>query len=103
MPVVARDVSDDGANSDSGPFGPAHHADDAGAADFDQPQFAHQGDEAVDLVGRAGDFEDEAFGGGVDEPGAEDIGEAQRLDPLFARAGDLDQRQFALDMRAGGR
>ncbi len=51
--------------------------------------------------GVAGDFEDEALGRGVDHLGAENVGQAQRLDPLFARAGDLDQRQLALDVRAG--
>ena len=39
---------------------PAHHADDAGAADLDQAELAHQRDEAVDLVRRAGQLEDEA-------------------------------------------
>ena len=36
----------------------------------------------------------------VDHAGAVDVGEAQRLDPVVAGAGDLDQRQLALDVRA---
>ncbi len=36
----------------------------------------------------------------VDHPGAENIGDAQRLDAVVARALHLDQRQFALEMRA---
>src|SRR5690606_13049606 len=79
---------------------PAHHSHDAGAADFDQTEFAHQADEAVDFLRRAGDLEDEAAGRRVDGAGAEDVGKAQRLDPLFPRARDLYQRQFALDVRA---
>ena len=51
-----------------------------------RPERPHQVDELVDLVGRAGDLEDEALGRGVDHPGAEDVGQAQRLDPLLAGA-----------------
>ena len=36
----------------------------------------------------------------IDHAGAEGVGHAQRLDPLLAGADHLDQRQFALDMRA---
>ena len=57
---------------------PAGDGDDAGAADFDQPAFAHQRDEAVDLVAVPGDFEDEAGQRRVDHLGAEDVREAQR-------------------------
>jgi hypothetical protein len=35
--------------------------------------------------------------GGVDHLGAEDVGDAQGLDPVLAGALDLDQGQFALD------
>ena len=37
----------------------------------------------------------------IDHAGAEDVGQAHRLDALVAGAGHLDQRQFAFDMRAG--
>ncbi len=37
---------------------------------------------------------------GVDDPGAERIGDAQRLDPLLAGADHLHQRHFARDVRA---
>ena len=46
---------------------------------------------------RAGHLEDEALDRGIDHAGAEDVGEAQRLDALLAGARDLDQRQLALD------
>ena len=36
----------------------------------------------------------------IDDAGAEDVGDAQRFHSLLAVAADLDQRQFALDMRA---
>ncbi|MBS0524627.1 MAG: hypothetical protein JSS04_13445 [Proteobacteria bacterium] len=78
----------------------AGHADDAGAADIDQAEAAHQVDEGIDLVGVAGDLEHERIVLGVDHLGAEDVGQAQRLDALLAGAPDLHQRQFALDVRA---
>ena len=62
-----------------------------------RPERHHQRDELVDLVGLAGDLEDEALGRGVDDPGAEGVGQAQRLDALLAGARHLDQRQLALD------
>ena len=40
----------------------------------------------LDLVGRAGDLEHEALGAGVDDAGAEGVGETQRLDAVVARA-----------------
>ncbi len=66
-------------------------------ADFGQPQGLHQMDEAVDLVGSAGDLEHEALGGAVHQARMHEIRNAQRLHQTFAIAGDLDQRQFALD------
>src|SRR6476659_6093295 len=78
----------------------ARHGDDTGAADIDQPERFHQADEGLDLVRGAGDLEDEGIGLGVDHLGAEHVGQAQRLDPLLAGTLDLDQRQFALDVRA---
>ena len=68
----------------SGGLCAAHHADHAGAAHFDQPQLAHQADEAVDLVRRAGHFEHEGIMRRVDDARAEGIGEAQRFDALVA-------------------
>ena len=38
--------------------------------------------------------------GGIDHPGAEGVGDAHRLDPLFAGADHFHQRQFAGDMRS---
>src|SRR5580692_13021648 len=46
---------------------PAADGDDAGARDFDQAERQHQVDEALDLVGRAGDFEHEALVGRIDD------------------------------------
>src|SRR5688572_21504837 len=73
------------------PLRPAAHRGDAGAGDLDDTELAHQVDEGVDLVGGAGDFEDEAFHRAVDDAGAEDVGEAQRLDALGALALHLDE------------
>jgi hypothetical protein len=39
-------------------------------------------------------------GRGIDHLGAEHVAQAQRLDAVFASARHLDQRQFALDVRA---
>ena len=50
----------------------------------------------LDLRRLAGHLEDEMLGRRVDDLGAEDLGDAQGLDALFALAGDLDQRQLAL-------
>src|SRR6476661_6213105 len=44
---------------------------DAGARNLDQPDWNHERDEALDLFGRAGDLEHEAFRAGVDDAGAE--------------------------------
>ena len=52
------------------------------------------------LRGAARNLEHEVLGGGVDDVGAEDLGHAQRLDALVALAGDLDQRQLALQRLA---
>src|ERR1700730_6527977 len=67
----------------------APDGDDAGARDLDQAERQHQGDEALDLLGRAGDLEHEAFDRGVDHPGPEGVGETQGLDPVLALAADL--------------
>jgi hypothetical protein len=45
-----------------------------------------------------GDLENEVVETGVDHLGLEELGDAQCLDPLFADAGNLDQRQLALVM-----
>src|SRR6202008_4944898 len=62
---------------------------------------AHQVDELVDLGGVAGDLEHEAFGGGVDDAGAERLRQPQRLDPVLAGAAQFHHRQFPLDRAAG--
>ena len=49
------------------------------------------------LRGAPVSLEDEALDRRVDHLGAERLGEAQRLDPVFALAAHLDHRQFALD------
>ena len=49
-----------------------------------QTQAAHQVDELVDLVRGAGDLEDEALDGGVDDLGAEDVGKPQGFHPFGA-------------------
>ena len=86
----------------SGRVFPPRNGDDAGPRYLDQADFAHQFDELVDLLGPAGHFEHEARYGRVDHAGAVDLGQPQRFDPRFAGAAHLDQRQFALDMRALG-
>src|SRR6202035_1502055 len=58
---------------------PARDGNDAGARDLDQAERQHQGNEALDLVGRAGDLEHETLGRGVDHAGPEGVGEAERL------------------------
>ena len=77
------------------------NAENAGARDLDEAERAHQFDELVDLLARAGELEDEALVRGVDHVGAEDFRDAQALDALLARAGDLHQRQLALDAAGG--
>ena len=73
---------------------------DTPVADIHQTKLAHQPDEVVQFGSGAGHFEDEGAERGIDHAGLEDIGDAQALDPAVASPGDLDQRQFALDMRA---
>ena len=51
----------------------------------------------LELGRLAGQLEHEMLGRGVDHLGAEDLGDAQRLDALLALAGNLDQRQLALE------
>src|SRR5580704_12055813 len=68
-----------------------------GARHLDQAERTHQVGELVDLGRGAGDLEDETLAGGVDHPGAKDIGQAQGLDPLGARPAHLDQGQLPLD------
>src|SRR4051812_2986039 len=55
----------------------AVHGGHAGAADLDQAERLHDGDELVELGSLAGDFEDEMFGVGVDDAGAESVRQAQ--------------------------
>src|SRR5882672_5547794 len=77
----------------------ARNGDDAGAGDVDKPERLHQVDEGVELLGRAGQLEDEGLDGGIDDAGAEDVGDAQALDPLVAGAACLDQGELALQVR----
>ncbi len=81
-------------------LGPAGDRRDAGAGDLDQPERHHQVDEGLDLIARAGDLEHEALGRGIDHPGAERVGEPQRLHPVLALAAHLDHGELALEMRA---
>ena len=60
-----------------------------------RPIGPHQIDEGVDLVARAGDFEDETLERGVDHFGAEDLRDAQRFDPVLAGGAHFHQSQFA--------
>src|SRR5262249_53873595 len=85
------------------PFRAALDGDDAGARDLDQAERNHQVDEALDLLGGAGDLEHEALGARVDDTGAERVGEPQRLDPVVALAAHLDHGELALDRRTGHR
>src|ERR1035437_1985651 len=85
------------------PLRPARDGGDTGARDLDQAERQHQLDELVDLVALAGDLEYEAFGGGVDHPGAEGVRQPQRLDPVLALALDLDHGELALDRAASER
>src|SRR4051812_18749242 len=79
---------------------PARECCDAGARDLGQAEITHQFDEGVQLVGRTGQFEYEAFHRGVDHAGAKRVGDAQRLDAYLAGADNLYQRHLAGDVRA---
>src|SRR5262249_42455976 len=87
--------------SGSHPLRAALDGDDAGARDLDQAEWNHQVDEALYLLGGAGDLEHEALGAGVDDAGAERVGEPQRLDPIVALAAYLHHSELALDRRTG--
>lgn len=52
------------------------------------------------ILERTGDLEDEMLGVGVDNAGAERVGQSQRFDAALAGAGDLHQRQFPLQRRS---
>ena len=73
---------------------------DAGAADFLQPDRAHQRDEGVQLVGAAGQLEHETLGGGVDHARPERVRQPQRLRPVRPGADDFDHRQLPRQMRS---
>src|SRR3954470_16924922 len=96
-PVLQTGVSQAGLLQAGGAFG---NGGDTGPADIHQTKLAHQRDEVVQFGGGAGHFEDEGAERGIDHAGFEDIGDAQALDPAVAGPGNLDQRQFTLDMRA---
>ena len=76
---------------------PAADGGDAGARHLDKAELGHDLDELLELARLAGHLEHEMLGRGVDDLGAEDLGDAQRLDALLALARDLDQRQLALE------
>ncbi len=75
--VVRRDARSDrpARPLDLHSLGAAADAGDAGAGHLDEAERDHQRDELLDLVGLAGDLEDEAVGAGIDDPGAEGFGE----------------------------
>ena len=56
-----------------------------------------EGEEGVELVGGAGQLEDEVLGGRVDHARAECLRQPQRFNPRLSRASHLDHRQLALD------
>src|SRR5687767_7402559 len=85
------------------PLRPTADGDNAGAGDFDQAERQHQGDELVDLLGRARDLENEALDAGIDHARPESVGETQRLYPVLALAAHLHHRKLALDRRARDR
>ena len=57
----------------------------AGAGNLHQAERNHECNELLDLVGLAGQFENEAFGRGIDDARTECFGKPQRLDPLRPR------------------
>src|SRR6516164_10699332 len=75
----------------SHPLGAPAHGGDAGARDLDEADHRHHGDEALDLLARAGELEDEGGERRVEGAGPEGGGEPERLDPVLALAGDLDE------------
>src|SRR5690606_14316799 len=75
---------------------PAVHGRHAGAADLDQAERLHDGDELFDLRHATGDLENEMLGVGVDDLGAESVGEPQRFHPVVACAAHLDQCKLPL-------
>src|SRR5262245_20575437 len=72
------------------------HCRNASATDLSKPKRLHDADELLDLGHFAGNLENEMLGVGIDHVGTECLGKPQRLDARIARAGHLDQRQFAL-------
>ena len=74
--------------------GAAGERGDATAGNLGQAQVAHEFDEGVDLAGGASQFENETTKRGIDDVGAERIGDAHGLDALFAGADDFHQCQF---------
>ena len=72
----------------------------AAAGHFDFAVAAHHVDEFVQLFGVAGDFDGEAFGGGIDHAAAEDLGLLEDGGPALLRGADAQQHQFADDRRA---
>src|ERR1700738_2727173 len=85
----------------SHPLRAAPDRDNAGARDLDQAERQHERDETLDLIARSGDLEHETLGRGVNDTGAERVGEAERLHPMLALAAHLDHGELALDVRAG--
>ena len=57
----------------------ARDRDGTGARHLDEPERLHQRDEGVEFLARSGHLEDKALGRRIDDAGAEDVGETQRL------------------------
>ena len=76
-------------------LGPPGYSGNAGAGDFDEAQGHHEGNELFDLVAFSGDLENEAGGAGINDAGAEGIGEAERFDTPFTGACDFHHGEFA--------
>src|ERR1700737_3278927 len=85
----------------SHPLRAAPDRDNAGPRDLHQAERQHERDEALDLVARAGDLEHETLGRGVNDTGAERVGEAERLHPMLAFAAHLDHGALARELGSG--
>ena len=71
------------------------HGDRAGAGHVDLAVAAHHFDEFVELLGIAGGFDGEAFGGGIDHAGVEDFGFLEHRGAAVLRAAHAHQHHFA--------
>src|SRR5690606_6886166 len=80
----------------------AANAADAGAHGFEDQGGVDGADECVQLALVAGQLDDVGRVGDVDDAGAEDVGGALDLLAVLAGSADLDQHQFAFDVRGFG-